>query len=73
MVNKSSFTPEEWQQVLQGVMMSSMAVSAADPSGLWGMLKEGFANAGALADIKTKGNSNELINQLSSLPTIDQA
>ena len=61
MANKTSFTPEEWQQVLQGVMMSSMAVSAADPSGLWGMLKEGFANAGALADIKSKGTSNELI------------
>lgn len=64
MANKANFTPEEWQQVLEGVMMSSMAVSAADPSGLWGMLKEGFASAGALADIKAKGGSNELINAI---------
>ena len=61
MANKTTFTPEEWRQLLEGVMMSSMAVSAADPSGLWGMLKEGFASAGALADIKAKGGSNELI------------
>ena len=61
MANKTTFTPEEWQQLLEGVMMSGMAISAADPSGLWGMLKEGFASAGALADIKAKGGSNELI------------
>ncbi len=47
MSDKSSFTPDEWHQILQSVMMSSMAVSAADPSGLWGMLKEGFAGTGA--------------------------
>ena len=43
MGNKQNFTPEEWSQVVESVMLSGIAVSAADPSGLWGTLEEGFA------------------------------
>ena len=43
MADKSSFTPEEWTQLLEAPMMAGMAVSAAEPSGLFGMLKESFA------------------------------
>jgi hypothetical protein len=64
MSDKSSFTPDEWHQILQSAMMSSMAVSAADPSGLWGMLKEGFAGAGALAGVEAKENASELIRDI---------
>jgi hypothetical protein len=45
MADKSNFTPDEWKLVLEGVMMASLAVTAAEPSGLWGLLKEGFAVA----------------------------
>ena len=38
-----------------------MAVSAAEPSGLWGALKEAFASGSALAAEKSNPGSSELI------------
>ena len=61
MGNKQNFTPEEWIQVVESVMLSGIAVSAADPSGVWGTLKEGFASSSALKAAKVDANSNELI------------
>jgi hypothetical protein len=61
MANKTNFTPEEWKQLLESPMLASMAVTAAEPSGLWGMLKEGLAAGGALAKAKADANTNELI------------
>lgn len=46
---KQSLTSDEWTAVRDGVMLAGLAVSAADPNGLWGMLKEGWANAQNLA------------------------
>ena len=43
MADKSNFTPDEWKLLLESVTMAGVAVSAADPSGLWGLLKESFA------------------------------
>jgi hypothetical protein len=37
MTDKSSFTAEEWKLLLESVMMASLAVTAAEPSGLWGL------------------------------------
>ena len=45
MASKRSFTPEEWTKVLESVTLAGVAVTAAEPSGLWGTLKEGFASA----------------------------
>ncbi len=45
MAAKTDFTPDEWKLLLESVMMSGIAVTAADPSGLWGTLKESFASA----------------------------
>ena len=39
MANKQSFTPEEWTKILESTMLAGMAVSAADPSGVWGLVK----------------------------------
>lgn len=61
MANKQSFTPEEWTKVLEGTMVAGMAVSAADPSGLWGTLKEAFASRSALDAVKLDSGSNELV------------
>jgi hypothetical protein len=47
MASKAVFTAEEWQ-VLGGVFMAGFAVTAADPNGLWGLLKETFASGRAL-------------------------
>ena len=61
MATKQNFAPEEWTKILQSPMLAGMAVSAAEPSGLWGALKEAIASGSALAAAKSEGNSNELI------------
>lgn len=42
-------------------MLSAMAVTAAEPSGLFGLVKEGFAASSALARAKTDAAASELI------------
>jgi hypothetical protein len=61
MASKQSFTPDEWNKIMESVALSGMAVTAADPSGLIGLLQESFASAGALMKAKTDPNANELI------------
>jgi len=61
MAAKTNFTPEEWNRILESVMLSGMAVSAADPSGLIGMLKESMATGRTLLQAKSDPSSNELI------------
>ena len=61
MADKSSFSPDEWKLILEGVMMASVAITAAEPSGLWGVLKESFAAGTSLAAAKTDAGSNSLI------------
>lgn len=61
MANKQNFTPEEWTKVLESTMVAGIAVAEAEPSGLWGTLKEYFANISALDASKLDSSSNELI------------
>jgi hypothetical protein len=61
MANKASFTPDEWTKVLQSVVLSGIAVSAAEPSGLWGTLKEGLATGRALQEAKGDTGTSELV------------
>ena len=61
MANKQNFTPDEWSKILQSTMLAGMAVTAAEPSGLWGALKEAFASSSALAASKSNASSNDLI------------
>src|SRR5690349_3257268 len=60
MANKATFTPEEWTKLLESPMMAGMAITAAEPSGLWGLLKESLSSGWALLEAKTSG-PNELI------------
>lgn len=60
MANKQSFTVEEWNKVVESVMLAGVAVTAAEPSGLWGTMKEAFASGTALAGAKTDAASSEL-------------
>lgn len=48
MADKAAFPASEWNELLASPLMAAMAVSAADPSGLIGLLKENFASARAL-------------------------
>jgi hypothetical protein len=61
MTNKASFTPEEWHRIVASPMVVSMAVTASDPSGLWGLLKEGMAGGWAMLEARRDAQSNELV------------
>ena len=61
MADMQNFTPDEWTKVLQGVMLASMAVTAAEPGGLWGTLMETFVGGSTMAASKFDPYSNELI------------
>ena len=61
MANKQDFTSEEWTKILQSPMLAGIGVSTADPSGLWGTLKEAAASSSAIATAKLDAGSNELI------------
>ena len=60
MASKTAFTAEEWNQVLGGVFMAGFVVTVADPSGLWGLLKETFASGRALMEVKSNASASEL-------------
>lgn len=59
MADESSFTKEEWSLLLQSPMIAGMAITAADPSGLWGLLKESFASGSALTQGITGTNTSQ--------------
>jgi hypothetical protein len=61
MADKTSFTKDEWSLLLKSPMIAGMAITAADPSGLWGLLKESFAGGAALTKVATDPNANALI------------
>jgi hypothetical protein len=58
MADKSNFTPDEWKLLLESVMMAGVA---ADPSGLWGLLKESFASSSELMKVRMDPGANPLI------------
>jgi hypothetical protein len=61
MADKTSFTKEEWALLLKSPMIAGMAITAADPSGLWGLLKESFAGGEALSQAATDPKANALV------------
>jgi hypothetical protein len=58
---KDRFTAEEWQQIVQSPMLAGLAVTAADPSGLWGSIKEGAGVARALVEAKTGAPAGSML------------
>ena len=59
--DKSSFTPDEWKLLLESVMAASIAITAAEPSGLWGLLKESFVGGTELTKAKMNPEIDALI------------
>jgi hypothetical protein len=64
MATKAAFTADEWNQIRRAPFMAGLAVVAASPSGPFGVVKEMFAVAKVLADVKAHGASNELMKTL---------
>jgi hypothetical protein len=60
MATKTNFTPEEWKTIVGSPMLVGMAVSLAEPSGIWGLMKEGMASSSALLDVKKDAGASEL-------------
>jgi hypothetical protein len=58
MADKANFTKEEWTLLLESPMIAGMAVTAADPSGLWALLKESFAGGTALTKAMAGADTN---------------
>lgn len=52
MSHKDAFTPEEWTDVTLAPMLASFAVTAADPSGLVGVIRESSATGWAMKAAK---------------------
>jgi hypothetical protein len=60
MATKSDFTADEWSMLLASPMIVGMAVTIADPSGIIGMLQEGWAGARSMLNPKDDPNASEL-------------
>jgi hypothetical protein len=52
MAVKDTFAPEEWARIVGAPMLAGIAVTAAEPGGLWGAVRESAATAGALRGAK---------------------
>ena len=50
---REQFTQEEWESVLQSPMLAGLAVTAADPGGLWSAIKEGTGLARSVVEAKS--------------------
>jgi hypothetical protein len=50
--NKQDFSAGELAKIIESVMLASLAVTAADPSGLIGTIKDAFADVSSLLDAK---------------------
>ena len=61
MANNANFTGDEWSRVLSSPMVAGMAITAADPSGLWGLLKEGMAGGWALLEARQSADADPLV------------
>jgi hypothetical protein len=67
MALKDSFAPDEWARIVGAPMLAGIAVTAADPGGLWGAVKEGTATAGALrAGANPAGEGGGLVTEVAS-------
>jgi hypothetical protein len=60
MAGKTDFTSEEWTRLAASPMVAAMAITAADPSGLWGLLKETMSSGWALMEVKQDATANPL-------------
>jgi hypothetical protein len=63
---KADFTPDEWKLLLQSPLIAGVAISAADPSGLIGMMRESMASARALIQATTDPNADALVKAIAT-------
>lgn len=62
---KDQFTEQEWESVSHGPFLVSTAIGMADPSGPFGMMKEGMALAGQVKHA-LQGEAGELAKEVAT-------
>ncbi len=60
MADKSAFTPDEWRLIAASPMLAGMAVTLADPSGIFGTIREGLSGANALLSARKDEGANAI-------------
>jgi len=61
MASKSTFTPQDWSRIVASPVVASMAITAADPGGLWSLLQESMASGWALLEAKQDAQATPLV------------
>lgn len=64
MATKANFNPDEWKLVMASPMLAGMAVTLSEPTGLWGLMKEGMASGQALLEAREDPGATELAKAL---------
>jgi hypothetical protein len=63
MASKTTFSPDEWGRVLSSPIVVAMAITAADPSGVWGLLKESMSGGFAILEARQNAQANPLVRE----------
>jgi hypothetical protein len=66
MATKCDFSADQWNIILESPMMAGIAVTAADPSGLWGLLQESMASAKVVLGAGRAEAHSELLTAISA-------
>jgi hypothetical protein len=64
MTAKTAFNTDEWNLLRSMVPLVSAGVAAADPSGLFGSIKEAASGTGAMVESLKKGGDLELMKEM---------
>lgn len=64
MTAKAAFSADEWNLLRSMVPLVSAGVAAADPSGLFGSVKEAAAGMGGMVDALKKGGELEIMKEM---------
>lgn len=72
MATKADFTADEWKMIMGSPMLAALAVTVADPSGIWGLLQEGMASGRALIEAKNAPGANALVKELADEMTTSE-
>jgi len=72
MATKADFTADEWKKILGSPLLAALAVTVADPSGIWGLLQEGMASGRALIEARNAPGANALVKQLADEMTTSE-
>ena len=64
---RAAFSDEEWARVVAAPMLASMAITAGEPSGLIGTIRESFAVAAAIQKAGGTEGANALVEAVAHL------